>query len=67
MTPEELRRLWALLDEVERLVRRANFPELIDGILAARRRIVEMEAKSAGAAPAAPNLSSASMYIRHVL
>ena len=42
MTPEELRRLWALLDEVERLVRRGPFPDLIDAINMTRRRIVEM-------------------------
>lgn len=42
MTPEELRRLWELLDEIERLAKRGRFAELIDAINVTRRRIVEM-------------------------
>jgi len=49
VTPEELRRLWQLLDKVERLARRGPFAELIDAINTSRRRIVEMEAKQAPA------------------
>ena len=42
MTPEELWRLWELLDEIERLAQRGHFAELIDAINVTRRRIVEM-------------------------